>query len=219
MTSLLGRLRAAWYRIVAREQDASRRYWTERALKHGERAVLNLGHKDTAGITSVQHATLLPMLRARLHGDERVVLDYGCGPGRFTPALAETIHGRAVGVDPTEALVRIAPAAPNVEYHVLREGKIPLADASVDVLWLCLVLCCIVNDAELEHAVGELRRVLKPGGLVFLVENTSLNPDRPHIRFRTVQEYARLLPWAGLEPVGEYLDLGERISVLAGRGR
>jgi SAM-dependent methyltransferase len=102
LISFFRRLRAAWYDIVSRETDPSRRYWTKRALRHGERAVLNLGHKheEEAAVTAAQKESLLPMLRSRLRGDEKIVLDYGCGPGRFTAALAETIHGRAIGVDP-----------------------------------------------------------------------------------------------------------------------
>lgn len=221
MIPLLRRLRAAWYGLVSRETDPARRYWEKRALRHGERSVLNLGHKpgEEAAVTTAQWETLLPMLRAQLRGDERVVLDFGCGPGRFTPDLANVIRGKAIGVDPTEALIRGARRAPNVEYHVLRGDTLPLADASVDVVWACLVLCCIVGDAALERAIAELRRVLRPGGLVFVVENTSLRADLPHIRFRTEQDYVRLLPWAALEPIGEYLDLGERITVLAGRAR
>lgn len=221
MSEWLRRFRAAWYGLTSRENDPSRRYWTKRALRHGERSVLNLGHKAAEGdaVTAQQREKLFPVLRSLLRGDEQVVLDYGCGPGRFTPALAEVIHGRAVGVDPTEPLIALAPRAKDVEYHVLSGERIPLPDNSADVLWLCLVLCCIVDDAELDLAVAELGRVLKPGGLVFVVENTSARPDLPHIRFRTVERYTSLFPWAELRPVDGYLDLGEQISVLAGRAR
>src|SRR5262250_2734698 len=61
--------------------------WHDRAEQHGARAVFNLGHgpDEMTQVTQRQSAELLPLLRARLRGDERLVLDLGCGPGRFTP--------------------------------------------------------------------------------------------------------------------------------------
>ncbi len=90
------------------------------------------------------------------------------------------------------------------------------ADGEADVVFVCLVLGGLRDD-ELPAIAAELRRVLAPGGLLFLVENTSEKPDAPHWRYRTARAYASLFGWADLEPVLDYDDLGERISVLAGR--
>jgi hypothetical protein len=54
---------------------------------------------------------------------------------------------------------------------------------------------------------------------VFLVENTAERPNRPYFFFRSVDEYRARFSWAALKPIGDYEDLGERISVLAGRVR
>lgn len=166
----------------------------------------------------MQREKLFPLLRAQLRGHERLVLDYGCGSGRFTVELADIVRGRAIGVDPTEQLIEIAPTSPTVEYHVLRQAKLPLPDASVDVVWICLVLGCI-PDERLALSIDELRRVMCFDGLVFLVENTAERPDRPYFHFRPVEKYRALFSWAALEPISDYEDLGERISVLAGRVR
>lgn len=192
-------------------------YWEDRARRYGARAALHLGHpaSEVDAVTRRQRERLLPALSALLRGDERLALDFGCGPGRFTPDLARRV-GSAIGVDPIERLLALAPSDPDVEYRLLRGGRIPVADAEVDVAWVCLVLGGL-RDEELEQAGAELRRVLAPGGLLFLVENTSERCDAPHWRFRSCEAYRTRLAWARLELLGEYDDLGERVSILAGR--
>jgi ubiquinone/menaquinone biosynthesis C-methylase UbiE len=177
-----------------------------------------LGHGDTPveDITQRQQATIFPYFTGALRGDERIALDFGCGPGRFTGRLAEAIHGRAIGVDPIRTLIELAPRRPDVDYLVSDGRGIPLTDASVDVAWVCLVLGGL-PDAQLPETISELRRVLRPGGLLFLVENTSAKEDFPHWTFRSVRAYRRLLPFAPLAHLHDYDDLGERISILAGR--
>jgi ubiquinone/menaquinone biosynthesis C-methylase UbiE len=193
-------------------------YWQRRARRHGRRSVLNIAHGDDEyeSITNWQKSILFPLLQAQLNGSERLVLDFGCGTGRFTPGLAHLVGGRAIGVDPIAALLELAPADPQVEYRLLRHGRIPLTDHSVDVLWICLVLG-VIRGRTLRNTLRELRRVVAPGGLVFLVENTSAKPSLKRIKFRSVAEYAKLVDFAQLRHLHDYEDLGETISVLAGR--
>lgn len=196
-------------------------YWEERARIFGRASVLHLGHGDAQyeAVTRWQQEQLFPVLRRQLRGDERTVLDYGCGPGRFTPGLAAMI-GRAVGYDPVASLLALAPRAANVDYVQRNgQGQLPLADGSVDVAWICIVLSSVTDEAELERSITEIDRVLAPGGLVFLVENVAPKPDRPTMRFRSQQFYRELFPFAPLEVVHEYEDLGEPIVALAGRKR
>jgi len=116
--------------------------WEDRASRFGVRAVLNLGHSETEipQVTERQRRELYPLFRAALRGDERLILDFGCGPGRFTGDLAEMINGRAIGVDPIRNLLDLALPHPSVEYRLMLEGRIPLESASVDAIWICLVL-------------------------------------------------------------------------------
>ena len=57
----------------------------------------------------------------------------------------------------------------------------------------------------------------RPGGLLFLVENTSEGKGSPRWRFRREEDYRRLFPAIDLAHLYDYFDVGERISVLAGR--
>jgi SAM-dependent methyltransferase len=195
-------------------------YWEERAEKHGARSVINLGHAETEmdAVTRKQVGILFPILQRHLTGNEKLLLDFGSGSGRFTPALAMAIGGKAIGVDPIQKLLDLSPRAENVEYRLLpRDGRIPLDDDSVDVVWISLVLGTITQDADLRMAIAEVERVLKDGGLLFLVENTADKPDLKHFAFRPIDEYRTIFPSIPLKHEGDYDDLGERISIFAGR--
>lgn len=194
-------------------------WWDRRAREHGARAVFNLVHTEDEldQITEMQRQSIYPHVRAALRGDERTALDFGCGTGRFTGDLARMIQGRAIGLDTTRAFIEMAPRAHGVEYRPMIAGRIPVGDAEVDLLWVCLVLGGILQNDVLRRSVAELNRVLKPGGLLVLVENTSAMADRAHWRFRSIGAYQRLLSFAELEHKGDYEDASERISIMVGR--
>jgi SAM-dependent methyltransferase len=195
-------------------------YWTERAERFGERAAVNLEHPAgaLAEVSAGHRALLLPLLATLLRGDERVVLDLGCGPGRLTAALARTIGGRAVGVDPVAAMLALAPPDPDVTYRPLgADGRLPLHDGEADVVFTCLVLGGILEPADLARTAAEVRRVLAPGGLAFLCESVSDAPDHDHWRPRRAEDYRAAFPWAALTPVAAFADGDDAVTVLAGR--
>lgn len=218
MHKILGALDWLLRRLPGR-RGSDLRWWDRMADRMGPRAVLHHAHgeEEMAEVTEWQKGILFPLLQPRLRGDERLILDFGCGPGRFTASLAELASARAVGVDPARSLLEQAPAHPMVEYRQLLGGKIPLESGSADVVWVCLVLMCITDPGALKGAVAEIERVLRPGGLLFLAENTQPRPDLRHLRYRSVEFYRTLFPAIPLEEIGEYADLGERVSVFAGR--
>jgi SAM-dependent methyltransferase len=186
-------------------------YWDRRAAAHGRRAVLNISHSEDEFdvVTEFQKRTLFPYLESALEPDDRVVLDFGCGPGRFTSALADLVHGTAIGIDPVRHLLRDE----NVTYLLSDGHVIPLPDSSVDVVWDCLVLGGI---RELDETIAELERVARPGALFLVAENTSEAGDLDHWFYRSVEDYRDLFGPA-LEHVGDYVDEDERISILRGR--
>src|SRR5688572_20636685 len=95
------RLRTLWNDVVG-GHGTHTGYWPKRVAALGRRAVFDRRHSDAEldAVSAAQREVLLPMLRARLNGTERVVLDYGCGWGRFTGMLAEATGGLAIGMDP-----------------------------------------------------------------------------------------------------------------------
>lgn len=194
-------------------------YWEQRAHKFGVRSVLNIGHKENEieDVTKMQKETLFPFLREQLKLEDQHLLDFGCGPGRFTRDLAGLIGGSAVGVDPIQHFLDLAQTAEHVEYRRITNGIIPAADHSFDIVWVCLVLGGIIDEQELTDAVREIDRVLKPEGLLFMAENTSEKPDSEYWKFRSVEEYGNLFSFITLSHISDYSDLGERISIFAGR--
>ena len=102
------------------------------------------------------------------------VLDYGCGPGAVALGMAELVgrEGRVYGVDLNARFVadatRRAADAGNVSYHLVEDGRIPLADRAVDRL-LCKNVLEYVPDVQ--ATLAEFRRVLEPGGRFLLLDS------------------------------------------------
>jgi ubiquinone/menaquinone biosynthesis C-methylase UbiE len=203
--------------------------WHTRVEKMGvDRAIFHKKHKtpeQLAGITRVQQDAIWPHLLAARNGTERRALDFGCGIGRWTPALANLI-GSALGVDPTPELLAYAeahrPSTTGVlDYALYDRGHIPAEDKAFDVLWVCMVLSTVLDEQMFQATLIELRRVLQPGALIVLTDNTSREDGRP-IRSgdsmsRTVKEYQRAFRWADLRRVGQYIDWHEINTVFVGR--
>jgi SAM-dependent methyltransferase len=204
--------------VRQRSYRPGREYWEWRARRFGIRGVLNLGHAEdeVQRITEFQRRQLFPHLNDALRGDERLLVDFGCGPGRFTVDLAFLIGGQVLGLDIVERFLEIAPRSSQVAYQHMLEGRVDLPDGRADVVWVCLVLGGI-PDPTLDSTVGEITRILKPGGLLFLVENTSSQPAAEHWTFRTVEAYQTMFSTVALRHVHDYTDLGESISVMVGR--
>ncbi len=104
---------------------------------------------------------------ASLKGDE-VTLDLACGTGDITFEIARRLkQGRAVGLDITRSMLEIAERkrresqTANVDFHRADIMKIPFEDESFDCVTGGYALR---NVPDVEGALSEIRRVLKPGG-------------------------------------------------------
>jgi ubiquinone/menaquinone biosynthesis C-methylase UbiE len=100
------------------------------------------------------------------------VLEVGFGSGHNLPWYPSGVR-RLVAVDPSRASAelarkRIAEARFPVEYLPIGVEEITLADRSFDSVVSTFSLCTIPDPAA---ALEQMRRVLKPGGRLFLVEH------------------------------------------------
>jgi SAM-dependent methyltransferase len=99
------------------------------------------------------------------------VVDIGCGGGGLARALA--VRGaRVVGVEISEEQLAGARARDDghgPRYVVGTAQELPLPAASVDVAIFMRTLHHVPMD-DLLRALGEARRVLRPGGLVYVAE-------------------------------------------------
>ncbi|MGN6634607.1 MAG: class I SAM-dependent methyltransferase [Oryzihumus sp.] len=105
-----------------------------------------------------------------------VGLDVGSGTGRFTPALARSF-GPATGVEPSERMRAMALAQagaeaprPDVRYLAGSAEDLPVSSGSADY---ALMFLSWHHVQDKPRAVGELARVLKPGGRLLLRANFS----------------------------------------------
>jgi ubiquinone/menaquinone biosynthesis C-methylase UbiE len=106
------------------------------------------------------------------------VLEVGFGSGRNVPYYPPSVK-RILAVDPATvgrkmAEKRVAASPVPVEYIGLDGQDLPLDDASVDAVLTTWTLCTI---PDVDRALREMRRVLRPGGtLHFLEHGRSPNP-------------------------------------------
>jgi SAM-dependent methyltransferase len=118
----------------------------------------------------LQHKPLDRQLLDRLAASVREVgpaCDMGCGPGH----VARYLHERGVqvcGIDLSPAMVeRARGLTPGVEF---RQGDMTALDAP-DAAWAGIVAfysIIHIPRGDMARALGELRRVLRPGGMLLL---------------------------------------------------
>jgi SAM-dependent methyltransferase len=109
-----------------------------------------------------EHA-LLALLEAR----PRRVLDAGCGTGEFAERAARVLGCEVVGVDQSERMVEVTRGR-GVEALVADVQDLPLPDASFDAVsanWM------LYHLPDLDRALSELARVLRPGGRLVALLN------------------------------------------------
>ena len=134
---------------------------------------------------------------ARPYCTGREVLDAGCGVGYGTALLADEAR-HVSGVDRSEeaiAYARTRYARPNVEFQVGDLLALAAGDGAFDAV------CCfetIEHVAEQEPLVAELRRVLRPGGVLLVstphADATTDRPENPfHERELSPDDFERLL--------------------------
>ncbi|MET9818226.1 MULTISPECIES: class I SAM-dependent methyltransferase [unclassified Streptomyces] len=110
----------------------------------------------------------------------REVLELGAGHGRDALYFARegfTVQATdfsPVGLEQLRHAARTQDVAGQVTtaVHDVREA-LPLPDDSVDAVFAHMLLCMALSTQEIRALVGEIRRVLRPGGvLVYTVRHT-----------------------------------------------
>ena len=118
-----------------------------------------------------------PLIAPAAVAADQTVLDYGCGPGWLAIELAKKVGsgGRVHAVDLNEEFLARAArhaaeegVADRVTFHRLAGDRIPVGDRSVDRVLTKNVLEYVT---DLAATLGELRRVLRPGGLLHVIDS------------------------------------------------
>jgi ubiquinone/menaquinone biosynthesis C-methylase UbiE len=100
------------------------------------------------------------------------ILEIGFGTGRNLRHYPPTVK-RIEAIDPDTdldrlSMPRIARAAIEVDFHHLDAAHLPFEEARFDSVVSTFTLCSI---PDVVHALGEIRRVLRPGGQFLFLEH------------------------------------------------
>lgn len=145
---------------------------------------------------------------------DRAAADVGCGEGAFSLLLARG-GADVTGIDVNEArLARAAEKARaeglSITWRKARAEAMPFDDESLDLVAFSNSLHHIAPE-RIADALGEARRVLKPGGILYVMEPVAAGPwfeatrlfnDESAVRTRALDE-VRALEGHGFTPVAE----------------
>jgi ubiquinone/menaquinone biosynthesis C-methylase UbiE len=146
------------------------------------------------------------------------ILDIACGSGEPAISLASQLKGsgEVIGIDISEAPLSIAAeraterALGNVRFQPGDAHKLPFPDDSFDLITSRLG---VMFFADLARALGEMHRVLKPGGRVTLLAWGPM--EQPYFE-STIGTLLRLIPGAQTPASAKRMFAFGEPGVLAG---
>jgi ubiquinone/menaquinone biosynthesis C-methylase UbiE len=150
----------------------------------------------TEGADAEYIEQILPLAAGHMAGAE-AVLDVGCGEGQIARMAAALPDVRSVtGVDPTRGQLEVAvERGGGVAYAEAAAAGLPFSNAAFDAVVACLVF---EHIDEMDAAIAEVGRVLRPGGrfLLFLNHPLLQTPGSGWIDDRILDEqYWRIGPY------------------------
>ena len=188
--------------------------------------IADMGEEGDFGRRYVLDPVMLPRCLARA---PRTALDVGCGEGRFCRMLKRQ-GVQITGLDPTSALIAAAQARDGRSAYVRgRAERLPFVDRAFDLVVSYLSL---IDIAEVEAAIGEMARVLKPGGALMIANLNSFNTagadsgwvkdrDGQRLHFPVdnyLQERSIWIEYRGIRVLNHHRPLSTYFGALLGAG-
>jgi SAM-dependent methyltransferase len=177
--------------------------WEKRAEKGKLPAVIDPG--DLKGNKNLYIDTLQKMAiqKALEPGKKKIIIDFGCGSGRFSDLLSEHCNF-LVGLEITPQMLKIGKHAcenSNIDF-VLYDGlNLPLKENKTDLLVSINVLQYIAEEVELEKVLREIRKCLKPQGELTCIEQVTKSKKRWQRDFKT---YLNLFEQNNFKKIADY---------------
>ena len=129
------------------------------------------------------HPLNLQRIREWLSHQSRI-LDFGCGYGRCLGELFNSGYRNLIGFDFSPAMIEAARTRfPEITFQATQPSILPLPDACVDGALLFSVLTCVPTDDGQRAVMGELHRVLRPGGLLYISDRWLQSDERNLARY------------------------------------
>jgi demethylmenaquinone methyltransferase/2-methoxy-6-polyprenyl-1,4-benzoquinol methylase len=151
-----------------------------------------LNHLLSANVDIKWRRRVVSKIAPKLAPDAQV-LDVGCGTGDLSIAIFEKTAAPVVGVDFCRPMLELAKKkAPQLRFIEGDALRLPFADCSFDCITIAFALR---NLSSVEAGLEELKRVLKPKGVLAILEFSQ--PTVPGIREFVRIYYSRLLPSIG----------------------
>ncbi|MGD9817252.1 MAG: class I SAM-dependent methyltransferase [Desulfomonilaceae bacterium] len=149
MTGLKDQIRTRWSLDAANYNRSTQSTWNSERAKSAWKSIF----KDLLGT------------------DDQLVLDVGTGAG-FIAFLLADLGKNVIGIDLSEDMVQIANRNAkdygfNVDFKVGDAENLPFEDESFDAVVNRHVLWTLPNP---ERAIHEWRRVLRPGGILIIID-------------------------------------------------
>ncbi|HEX5883846.1 MAG TPA: bifunctional demethylmenaquinone methyltransferase/2-methoxy-6-polyprenyl-1,4-benzoquinol methylase UbiE [Pyrinomonadaceae bacterium] len=153
-----------------------------------------LNHLLSGNVDKRWRRIVAQRVREKLSSSNSLILDVACGTGDLSLTLFENTGARVVGADFCRPMLEIA-AGKTSDRIPLIEGdalNLPFRDGAFEVVTIAFGLR---NLASVEGGLAELRRVLKPGGWVAVLEFS--RPANAMMRPLFGLYFTRVLPLMG----------------------
>jgi demethylmenaquinone methyltransferase / 2-methoxy-6-polyprenyl-1,4-benzoquinol methylase len=153
-----------------------------------------LNHLLSASIDKKWRRLVATTLQSKLRSHEALILDVACGTGDLSLELFETTGAKVIGTDFCRPMLEVA-AGKVPKQVLLVEGDaltLPFQEHSFDGVTIAFGLR---NLSSVERGLEELRRILKPGGWVAVLEFS--RPSNRLIRPLFGFYFTRILPLMG----------------------
>ncbi|PWE28917.1 SAM-dependent methyltransferase [Pararhodobacter marinus] len=178
-----------------------------------------------AGDYSRRHVLDAPMMARLRQGRFRTALDVGCGEGRFCRMMrAEGIE--PTGIDPAPTLLATAQDRdPGGRYLSARAEALPFGADSFDLVVSYLTL---IDIDDIDAALAEMTRVLRPGGTLLIANLNSFSTAGEWVRDETgraklvIDDYltprAEWVSWRGISIRNWHRPMHRYMQALIGCG-
>jgi ubiquinone/menaquinone biosynthesis C-methylase UbiE len=169
--------------------------------RHGDRYDQLVAREDHQG-------NILPALQAIRPLEGLTVVELGAGTGRLSCLLAPRVE-RILLLDASQHMLDVAAdklarlGPDNWQTQVADNRCLPVVDQSADMAISGWSLGYLVGEhpetwrAELGKALHEMRRVLRPGGTIVILETLGTGHETPHPPTVTLADYYSYLETAG----------------------
>jgi len=138
-------------------------------------------------VAAEKNFTLRPdfhLLRTTGINKDTFIMDYGCGYGRTLDEFYRNGYRNTLGLDFSDGMIaRGKESYPYLNLQIVTTAHTNLPECSVDMVLFFALLTCITEDEQQQAIMEEAKRILKPGGVVYVIDFLLNNDERNKKRY------------------------------------